>query len=243
MLFCAVISHVLAFVLIIALPVWDRFETRRLKTSRNPRVKIQSYQMTIAWLWICAIIAVAAFGLKTLWTIHPTTTEVPWLPSGSGGYVYGGALAAAFLAATLIPVLASWVSPKIRDGFAKQLAPLSFFLPTTGDERLWFAMVSISAGVCEEVLFRGFLIRYFQAGPYHLAMVFAALLACLFFGTAHLYQGIVGVVQTTFMGVAFAAMFFATGSLILPVLAHVAIDLRVLLILRKAPGCALQQDC
>jgi membrane protease YdiL (CAAX protease family) len=229
-----VISHFLAFVLIIALPIWDRFETRRLKTSRDPRVKIQSYQMTIAWLWTCAVIAIAALGWKPLWTVQVNASEVRWLPAGINGSL-GLALGVGFLAATLIPVLLVQMSAKLRAGFERQLAGLSFFLPATGEERLWFGLVSVSAGVCEEILFRGFLIRYFQAGPYHLALALALVLSCLFFGTAHLYQGIVGVLQTTLMGLIFAALFLLTGSLVLPVLAHVATDLRLLLILRKAP--------
>ena len=228
-------SHFLAFVLIIALPIWDRFETRRLKTSSDPRVKIQSYQMTISWLWICALIALAAFGWRPLFTIHPNAAEVPLLPSGRGAYVYGAALAAAFFAAMLIPSIAANVSSRVRDGFEKQFAPLSFFLPKAREERLWFALVSISAGVCEEILFRGFLIRYFQGGPYHLSLSSALLLSCLFFGTAHLYQGTVGVIITALMGLAFAALFLTTGSLILPITAHASADLRLLLILRKDP--------
>ena len=229
-------SHFLAFILIIALPVWDRFETRRLKTSRDPRVKIQSYQMTIAWLWICATIATAAFGWKQLCTIRVTTLEVPWLPMGRAAYSLGVMLGIAFFVAAIIPVVSVRFSGKVREGFEKQLAGLKFFLPRTEEERLWFGFVAISAGICEEILFRGFMIRYFQAAPYHLTLTFALLLSCLFFGTAHLYQGIVGVVQTTFMGLAFAFLFLLTGSLVLPMVLHCVTDLKLLLILRKSPG-------
>ena len=229
-------SHFLAFILIIVLPVWDRFETRRLKISRDPRVKIQSYQMTIAWLWICATIATTAFGWKQLCTIRVTALEAPWLPMGRAAYSLGVMLGVAFFIAAIIPVVSMRFSAKVREGFEKQLAALRFFLPGRGEERLWFGFVAISAGVCEEILFRGFMIRYFQAEPYHLTLTFAVLLSCLFFGTAHLYQGIVGVVQTTFMGMAFAFLFLLTGSLALPMVLHAVTDLKLLLILRKRPG-------
>lgn len=196
-------------------------------------MKIQSYQMTITWLWTCAVIAIVAFGWKPLWTVQVNASEVRWLPGGTTGYSLGLALGVAFLAGTLIPALSVQMSAKLRAGFERQLASLSFFLPATGEERLWFGLVCVSAGVCEEILFRGFLIRYFQAGPYHLALALAVILSCLIFGAAHLYQGIVGVLQTTLMGLMFAVLFLLTGSLILPVLAHVVTDLKLLFILRK----------
>lgn len=232
MLFLPVLAHVLAFLLIVALPVWDRYETRRLKTSRDPRVKVQSYQMTIAWLWICAAIAMLRFGWSPLSKIHLNPGDIRWLPSGIDAHPYGIAIGVAFIAASLFPAIAARLSPRFREAFAKQLSGLSFFLPRTSEERLWFALVSISAGVCEEILFRGFLIRYFQAGPYHLGLALAVVVSCLFFGTAHLYQGLVGVLQTAFLGLVFAALFLATGSLALPILAHVATDLKILFILR-----------
>lgn len=233
MLLLPVLAHVLALVLIVALPVWDRFETRRLKTSCDPRVKVQSYQMTIAWLWICAVIAMVGFGWNSLWTIHWKAGEIPGVPSGVDARPYGIAMGLAFIAASLFPAVAARISPRFREAFAQQLAGLSFFLPRTAQQRLWFALVSISAGVCEEILFRGFLIRYFQEGPYHFVLALAVLVSCLFFGTAHFYQGPVGVLQTAFLGLVFAALFLATGSLTLPALAHVATDLKILFILRR----------
>lgn len=230
-----VVSHFLAFILIVAIPIWDRFETRRLKTSRDPRAKIQSYQMTISWLWVCTVIAIAAFGWKPLWTIQVNASEIRWLPAKTDGYSLGLGLGVAFLAAALIPVLSARMSAKLREGLEKQFSGLNFFLPATAEERLWFAIVSVSAGICEEILFRGFLIRYFQAGPYHLALTLAVVLSCLFFGTVHLYQGIAGVLQTTLLGLVFSVLFLLTGNLVLPVLAHAATDLKILLILRKAP--------
>jgi uncharacterized protein len=227
------ISHALAFLLIMVLPIWDRFETSRLKTSSNPRAKIQSYQMTVGWLWICAAISLAAFGWQTLGVIHVSAADAHWLPSGSGALALGAGVAAAFLIGSLTPAFMAKHSPKVREGFEKQLAAFSFFLPRTGEERAWFALVSVSAGACEEILFRGFLIHYFRNAPFSLSVSAALLLSCVFFGTAHLYQGIAGVIQTAILGFAFGFLFLVTGNLILPIFLHAATDLRLLLILPK----------
>lgn len=45
------VYHLIVAFLVLALPLWDRNEIRRLKQSTNPRVRIQSYQLTMGWLW------------------------------------------------------------------------------------------------------------------------------------------------------------------------------------------------
>jgi membrane protease YdiL (CAAX protease family) len=50
------------------------------------------------------------------------------------------------------------------------------------------------------------------------------------FGLAHAYQGRAGIVTTGLLGGIMAAVYLDTGSLLLPVLLHAAIDLRFLLV-------------
>ena len=65
-----------------------------------------------------------------------------------------------------------------------------------------------------------------------MAPVVAAVVLTLLFGVVHLYQGVAGVVSATLLGALMAAVALATGSLLLPVLLHAAIDLRGLLLTR-----------
>ena len=39
----------LVLFLVVVFPVWDRRETRKLKTSNDPRVRVDSFRKTIAW--------------------------------------------------------------------------------------------------------------------------------------------------------------------------------------------------
>jgi membrane protease YdiL (CAAX protease family) len=61
-------------------------------------------------------------------------------------------------------------------------------------------------------------------------------LAALAFGWAHLYQGWTGVLATALLGGLFAWLYWATGSLLLPVLLHVLVDLRAMLVRVPATG-------
>jgi hypothetical protein len=39
---------------------------------------------------------------------------------------------------------------------------LAFLLPSTKDERRWWWIVWLTAGICEEAWYRGFVLHYFQ---------------------------------------------------------------------------------
>jgi hypothetical protein len=108
-------------------------------------------------------------------------------------------------------------------------------LPRTRAERRLFAAVGVTAGVCEEWLYRGFFLAVLSALFAGLPDVVLVLAAAAAFGLAHVYQGVTGVVTTGVLGGILAAVYVGTGSLLLPVLLHAAIDLRFLLV----PAAAL----
>ncbi|WNV77369.1 CPBP family intramembrane glutamic endopeptidase [Geodermatophilus sp. DSM 44513] len=108
-------------------------------------------------------------------------------------------------------------------------------LPRTPAERRLFTVVGVTAGVCEEWLYRGFLLAVVAAvggGPSTPVLVVVGAVA---FGLAHAYQGVAGVVTTGVLGGVMAALYLGTGSLLLPVLLHALVDLRFLLV----PAAAL----
>ena len=103
-------------------------------------------------------------------------------------------------------------------------------LPRSAAERRLFTLVGVTAGVCEEWLYRGFFLAVVAAvagGPPGWVLVLVAAVA---FGLAHAYQGVGGVVLTGTLGGVLAALYLSTGSLLLPVLLHAVVDLRFLLV-------------
>mgnify|MGYP001237917585 CR=1 FL=1 len=222
-------KHLIAIFLILAVPIWDHFETKRLKTSSDPRVKIQSYQKTVGWLWAASVVACIVLGLRSVVTIHRDAGEASWLPGPE--FVIG--FMGAALVALFLPTFLMMRSEATRTRISKSLEKLNFILPKTAEERRWFVLVAITAGVCEEVLYRGFLIHYSRELPVSIGLIGALILSSCVFGFAHLYQGVVGIVQTTVLGGIFGLIFIVTRSLLLPMVLHTLIDLRILLILRK----------
>ena len=104
-------------------------------------------------------------------------------------------------------------------------------LPATTRQRWGFVALAVGAGISEELVFRGFLIYYlalyFPRWPLNAQVLATAAV----FGCAHVYQGWRGIAGTGILGAAFALLYLETGSLLVPIVTHTAIDLRVLLVL------------
>ena len=94
-------------------------------------------------------------------------------------------------------------------------------LPRSRQEKRLALGLAVTAGCCEEFLYRGFLISALDA-PVHLAV--AGGVSVLLFALAHAPYGRLGLVSSLGGGILLAAAFLATGRLLAPVLAHIAYD-------------------
>ena len=120
---------------------------------------------------------------------------------------------------------------RILRGDAVRRPPgLDALLPRTSAERRLAALVAVSAGVCEELVYRGLLLAV-GVGLLGLHPLLAGLLALLVFAANHLYQGRQGVLFAAAIGFACTGFCLWTGSLLPAILLHAAIDLRAFLML------------
>lgn len=94
-------------------------------------------------------------------------------------------------------------------------------LPRTQEEKGVFVILSIAAGTGEEVAYRGYAIPVLAS---ILGLPGAVLLSSAVFGVLHAYQGPLGILRTTVMGLILALGFILSGSLIPAVIAHTLID-------------------
>jgi len=113
---------------------------------------------------------------------------------------------------------------------ARAFATLDFILPKTPRQRRLWILLALTAGICEELLFRGFLFRYLHEIVPALPPMCILLVAAAVFGINHLYQGFIGALGTAFLAILFGVMFVGTGNLALPMALHALLDLRVLAI-------------
>jgi uncharacterized protein len=231
------LQHLLFLLLLVIAPIWDFYDTRRLKRNPSSERKIRYYKTICAWLWIASALAVVAIGLRPMFTISPSAREISWLLLHRWVRYLVEALIAIFFSMTVaLPVgIVAWKKLTKRPrkySSAEALKSFSYFFPATWTERRWWVLVSITAGVCEEILFRGFLLRYLHVFPGMLNLTLALLISSAIFGLNHLYQGAGGVAGTAVSGFLLGLLFLLTGKLLLPIIFHALIDLRMLAILR-----------
>jgi uncharacterized protein len=91
-------------------------------------------------------------------------------------------------------------------------------LPRSLLEILMWIALSITAGVCEELAFRGYLQRQFQAISGNI--VVAVVAQALVFGVAHAYQGWKSVIVICVLGMLYGALVAWRGNVRASVLAH-----------------------
>ena len=230
-------EHLLVFYLVVAVPIVDHFDMARLTAAADANVKIRYYRKTIAWLWICAVLAVVAAGIGAMSAVSLKPGDASWRLGHGWASLLVEALLVAFVALLLLPAaVALWKNwtRKPRKWSSEQvlLKSLGFILPATAEQRRLWVVLCISAGVCEEVLYRGFLLRYLHTFPFSLSLTWAIVLSSIIFAMGHLYQGPAGAIQTAAMGIIFCLMFVLTGNLLIPILVHAVMDLRILLLIR-----------
>lgn len=95
-------------------------------------------------------------------------------------------------------------------------------LPSGLVEFVPYCALALTAGVCEEFLYRGFVMAALgRAGLYPWAVI---VISSIFFGLAHTYQGRSGVVGTTLMGFVFGIARLVLQSLLPVMVWHAAVD-------------------
>jgi uncharacterized protein len=158
----------------------------------NPHCKTLS-----VWLWTAAFAALLAVGFRLLFTISPAPDEASCLFQHAWIRYLVGDVLVIYMVLILLPV-AVWKNVTKRPrkySSADAMKSLSYFLPATWTERRWYAFLCITAGICEEVLFRGFLQHYLHTFPFSLNLTLALLISAVIFGLQHLYLGAGGARQ------------------------------------------------
>ena len=102
-----------------------------------------------------------------------------------------------------------------------QLNAVRPLLPTSVGELRYFTVLSITAGVCEEVLFRGYLIWYLTV---YVGLPAACVLSGVAFGLGHFYQGPRQAVKIIFLGFVFVLFYVGTATLWVPMALHALLD-------------------
>jgi uncharacterized protein len=215
------LDHVLVTLLALLVPPLSAWSYRRVAArlaAGEAGVRVSSYRETIGSLLGAGAIVLA------LWSLSGRPLErlmsLERLPTG---WWTGVAWSLVLLACVLLvaQVTAVWENEAGLSNARKQMGTMADLLPRTPAELKLFLAVSLVAGLCEEIVYRGYLLAYFDS---LVGAAGAVLASTLMFGLGHAYQGAAGIVQTGIVGLLLAGAYVGTGNLIAPVLLHVVID-------------------
>ncbi len=221
------IDHLLIVIFGLALPLRSLFTTRKgelLKMSFTTQNKFILYYSNALVLWLMATIVLFAwffFGRK-LGELGLQWGTLPFSPSAWLTLL-------AFVALYGFDSIREVISPEKQEATRQKFQQRIGFLPANALEFTHFVFLAISAGVCEEIVFRGYFIRYGQwwlsglEAP--LATALVLILPAVSFGVAHLYQGWWAVAKIILMAILFGFFFLETGTLWPLILVHIVIDL------------------
>jgi|SRR5208282_756863 len=186
--------HTLGLLLILLAISWGLLHMKTLEPAagQQHRGNVILYLLVILSEWVLSFY---------IWLggLIPNATRVRELVGGRWSSAKDvlrdiGWAAALWIVVTGVAVLANYVlRPKIES--------LAFLNPRGAAEAALWVMMSISAGFCEELVYRGYLQKQSLAltGNVALAVVAQAVL----FGVGHWYQGVKMVIVITVLGVLF----------------------------------------
>jgi membrane protease YdiL (CAAX protease family) len=218
----AVLSVVLAVWVAFVQPFVGRRRYRLLieRLGHDPSARLHHYRRGIAFEWVGA----ALVGLLAL-LAHSRVRSL-W-PPGNHTQVTGQ-IPGIVVALVGITAVYRFGGQATRRALAVQLRPVAALLPRTPTERRVFALLALTAGICEELLYRGFGLAALRWAVPDIGQPALIVVTAAAFGLAHLYQGRLGVTLTGLLGAYFAWIAIATGSLVPVMLLHALLDLRIL---------------
>ncbi len=210
----------LVFIILgVILPWRGRSRVKKLLEMQNVgrMERLSLYASTIAFQWF--MVALVGWRVR----VHRFTASELGLGAPRGSRVVAAAVigTAAFVGLQWFNLRRMGRSSRPASKFLKALGERIF--PQTKLELLPYIALALTAGICEEFLYRGFaLAAFLRAG---LPVWSSVLLSACLFGLAHLYQGRGGFAGTLLLGILFGAARIGYDSL-LPVMAwHAAVDL------------------
>lgn len=221
--FGLVLGVALACYLICGQPFVGALSARRFRGASDPNARLARYYRTITLEWVlCALVLLVVlvsprFGLADLGVQGPR-----W-----SAYSVVGLLGLLFSVIGLVVL-----RQRMLGGQPQVTGPGAVLelLPRTSTERRVFAAVAVSAGICEELLYRGFVLAVLAAIAPSVSPLWTVVVGAVAFGLAHAYQRLAGMLVTATLGGCLAVLYLGTGSLLLPVAFHALVDLRVLVL-------------
>ncbi len=203
-------------------PVSGVLDYRRLirRTEENiPDARLRFYRLTIVWEWASLTVFLAWW----FWAgLGAARLGLVANPSGSQWRTIG--IGIGLCALFVVQMVGTTRSPKSLAKMRRNLGNLEAMSPRNPRELRGFDLLSITAGICEEILYRGVIFAVLTPA---IGTWPAVVVSCVIFGLAHIYQGPLGFLKTAMIGGAFALLTVFSGSLYIAIIVHIVMDMTI----------------
>ena len=211
-MFSQILQILFVVVLVVAVPMMSHSTARKPEIHTLPRGALYFSATVSQWILVAIAIAVV---LATRMHLRDLGFRGAALAPSLDWALGLTLVSSAGLLAVVLLERRGWWPPE------SELVYL--LLPETRQEKVWCVLlVAPTAGLCEEFLYRGFVMgAFFRAGlPGWLVVLFSSVL----FGMAHLYQGRSGFLGTSILGLIFATARIAYHSVAPVMVWHAVVD-------------------
>ena len=186
----------------------------------SPEKKISLYYSNGLLMWVASFIIIAVW-LYNARSLSDFGFRMPIMTQNEI------TLTLAFVILYLGDLFYETISPARKQKTISKLSENTPFLPSNHTELAHFTFAALTAGVCEEIIFRAFLINYLLAFSGHtfVGQCSAIILPALLFSVVHIYQGHKAVLKILLAGVLFGLIYYLSGSLLIVMMLHFALDM------------------
>ena len=180
------------------------------------RMKLASYARIVGsqWFLVGAMLLILRWHGLSAWDAGERLGDAP--------LTFEATFAVLIVLAVVSPI-ALWRVRRAQPAkLAAAMGRLRRLTPSSGLEMAVFVVVCLTAGVCEELLYRGWLLNILRAatGSTWAAVVVSSIV----FGIGHAYQGVKGMLRTVFVALQLAILYVWVGSLIPGQVLHAGVD-------------------
>ncbi len=212
---------------------------QKILSGRNsgqlPR-KIHWYKMTMLWAWTPTIIVITTVLLGGFRLRHLGLKPLNLSTSGLDNWIIilFVALYIVYICYNFYSLFSLKINPETRSRSLKQIpAGMRAMLPVTGLERRGWILVSVTAGITEEVLYRGYLFfaiaLLFPSIPIWVILIISSFL----FALGHIYQGKHSL-KPALAGIFYGVFYIVFDSIVPVIFAHLLQDAVVLWLMKDS---------
>ncbi len=180
---------------------------KQLKTDPNARLLFYRIQVVWEWSWVVVLVLILipiADRLDYLGLTLPST--------------YGWIILAALLLGIVLSVFLIRRNPSSLAAMQKNLEASSYILPGTASERRWYAAMAVTMGICEELLYRGFFLRFLTITFPGMDFIIVCIIGGVVYGLSRAYLGGRGVITASITGFSYGIIYYLSGNLLFLVL-------------------------